>query len=104
MDGFGWTSDWIIELHTGDVATSIDCGRRQVVDGASGGARVLRCFIEASYLGALLHRAAHWNSAMISCNLEWERVPDEYDPLLYKALSFLHVGRANGSTQPERGA
>jgi UDP-MurNAc hydroxylase len=94
MDRFRWTSDWILQIQVAEESGrwSVDLARREVIEGEPAGDRKrLCCFTDASYFAALLHRQSHWNNAIISYNLEWERVPNEYDPLLYKALNFFHV-------------
>ena len=94
MDKYGWSSRWIVEVHLAEDRTPlcIDLGRREVLDRAAPrGRKVLRCFLDASYFSALLNRLTHWNNAMISYNLEWERIPNEYDPFLYKSLNFFHM-------------
>jgi hypothetical protein len=93
MDKFGWTSDWVLEIrltHVG-LLCSVDLNKRTIVEGPTPPDRKrLTCFTDASYFAALVRRLSHWNNAMISYNLEWERLPNEYDAFLYKALNVFH--------------
>ena len=93
MDRFGWTSEWVLEicLTEGGSPWHVDLSERTIREGAAPSHRKrLTCFTDACYFGALIRRLSHWNNAMISYNLEWERVPNAYDAFLYKALNFFH--------------
>jgi UDP-MurNAc hydroxylase len=101
MDKYGWTSDWILEIQLAEKGrpSCVDLGKRSILEGAApAGRKRLCCFTDACYFGALIRRLSHWNNAMISYNLEWERVPNEYDPFLYKAINFFHKP---GASSPE---
>ena len=94
MKTFRWSSEWILEVQlVGDWnPICFDLYAHEVFNGtAARDRKVLRCFTGATYFSALLHCLTHWNNAMISYNLEWERIPNEYDPFLYKSLNFLHL-------------
>ena len=94
MGTFGFKSEWVLEVHFEKTENPIcvDLSNHEVSDRhAAAGRKVLRCFTDARYLSALLHRLTHWNNARISDNLEWERQPEEYEPYLYSALNFFHV-------------
>lgn len=95
MDKYNWSSSWILELQIVEdpLPLYIDLQSREVSDKPASPSerKILRCFVDARYLGALIRRLTHWNNAMISYNLEWERIPNEYDPFLYKALNFFHL-------------
>jgi UDP-MurNAc hydroxylase len=96
MDRYRWMSDWILQIQLTEESRpwSLDLAGRVVIEGeVPGNRKRLCCFTDASYFAALLHRRSHWNNAIISYNLEWERVPNAYDPLLYKALNFFHMPR-----------
>jgi UDP-MurNAc hydroxylase len=96
MDKYGWTSEWVFQVQLVEQIQpwSVDLGERNVIEGpVSDHRKRLCCFTDACYFGALIHRLSHWNNAIISYNLEWERIPNEYDPLLYKAINFFHVPR-----------
>jgi hypothetical protein len=97
MDRFGWTSDWFFQIRLREQIEpwSVDLANRTVVAGEIPPRRKrLTCFTDASYFGALIRTFSHWNNAIISYNLEWERVPNEYDPLLYKAINFFHIPKS----------
>ena len=48
-------------------------------------------FIESNYLQAILDRKSHWNNAIISLNLDWEREPNIFDRGWYDSLNFFHT-------------
>jgi len=94
MDKYGWTSEWTFEIRLNEDSNPwhVDLQKRTVCySEAPAGRKRLTCFTDASYFAALMHRLSHWNNAMISYNLEWERVPNEYDTFLYKAINFFHT-------------
>jgi UDP-MurNAc hydroxylase len=39
----------------------------------------------------ILDRVSHWNNAEIGCHVQFNRVPNEYQPDLHTALQFLHL-------------
>jgi UDP-MurNAc hydroxylase len=93
MEKFRWKSDWVLEIRLGDSGSSrcVDLRDRKIFEGpVPDGRKRLTCFTDPYYFAALVRRLSHWNNAMISYNLEWERVPNEYDAFLYKALNFFH--------------
>jgi L-ascorbate metabolism protein UlaG (beta-lactamase superfamily) len=93
MDRRGIATDWVLVVHVGeDLLVSVDLRDRAVSAARpADGRRQLRVFADPRYLNALLTRQSHWNNAMISFNLEWHRVPNQYDHPLYLALNFFHL-------------
>jgi UDP-MurNAc hydroxylase len=51
----------------------------------------LACTLDLRLLRRILDRASHWNNAEIGCHVEFNRVPNEYQPDLHTALQFLHL-------------
>ena len=51
----------------------------------------LACSLDPRLLRRILDRVSHWNNAEIGCHLEFNRVPNEYQPDLHTALQFLHL-------------
>jgi len=51
----------------------------------------LACSLDLRLLRRILDRASHWNNAEIGCHVEFNRVPNEYQPDLHTALQFLHL-------------
>jgi len=51
----------------------------------------LACTLDVRLLRRILDRVSHWNNAEIGCHLEFNRVPNEYQPDLHTALQFLHL-------------
>ena len=51
----------------------------------------LACSLDPRLLRRILDRVSHWNNAEISCHVEFNRVPNEYQPDLHTALQFLHL-------------
>jgi UDP-MurNAc hydroxylase len=93
MDKYGWTSEWVLEIRLNEDESRwyADLSTRKILEEpVPNGRKRLTCFTDARHFGALVRRLTHWNNAMISYNLEWERVPNEYDALLYKAINFFH--------------
>lgn len=95
MDKLQLKSDWVFQVTYDSNADPIrvDLRDRKLVTAADSGRKTLTCFTDRRYLAALLKKEghAHWNNAMISYNLEWERRPNEYDPFLYDSINFFHI-------------
>ena len=51
----------------------------------------LACSLDPRLLRRILDRVSHWNNAEIGCHVEFNRVPNEYQPDLHTALQFLHL-------------
>jgi UDP-MurNAc hydroxylase len=51
----------------------------------------LSCNLDPRLLRRILDRISHWNNAEIGCHVEFNRVPNEYQPDLHTALQFLHL-------------
>ena len=51
----------------------------------------LACTLDPRLLRRILDRVSHWNNAEIGCHVEFNRVPNEYQPDLHTALQFLHL-------------
>jgi UDP-MurNAc hydroxylase len=51
----------------------------------------LACSLDSRLLRRILDRVSHWNNAEIGCHIEFNRVPNEYQPDLHTALQFLHL-------------
>jgi UDP-MurNAc hydroxylase len=51
----------------------------------------LACSLDLRLLRRILDRVSHWNNAEIGCHVEFNRVPNEYQPDLHTALQFLHL-------------
>ena len=51
----------------------------------------LACTLDLRLLRRILDRVSHWNNAEIGCHVEFNRVPNEYQPDLHTALQFLHL-------------
>jgi UDP-MurNAc hydroxylase len=51
----------------------------------------LACVMDPRLLRRILDRVSHWNNAEIGCHVEFNRVPNEYQPDLHTALQFLHL-------------
>lgn len=51
----------------------------------------LACNLDSRLLRRILDRVSHWNNAEIGCHIEFNRVPNEYQPDLHTALQFLHL-------------
>ena len=51
----------------------------------------LACTLDPRLLRRVLDRVSHWNNAEIGCHVEFNRVPNEYQPDLHTALQFLHL-------------
>jgi UDP-MurNAc hydroxylase len=51
----------------------------------------LACSLDLRLLRRILDRTSHWNNAEIGCHVEFNRVPNEYQPDLHTALQFLHL-------------
>jgi hypothetical protein len=49
------------------------------------------CSLDLRLLRRILDRVSHWNNAEIGCHVEFNRVPNEYQPDLHTALQFLHL-------------
>jgi hypothetical protein len=93
----GIETDWTLVIEPDDMALerkAVDFGARVLRAEPVAGAKVLTCHAEANYVAALLRNDSHWNTARISFNLRWTRVPNAYDHTLYDLLNFLHVPRA----------
>ena len=51
----------------------------------------LACSLDPRLLRRILDRVSHWNNSEIGCHVEFNRVPNEYQPDLHTALQFLHL-------------
>ena len=51
----------------------------------------LDCALDPRLLRRILDRSSHWNNAEIGCHIEFNRVPNNYQPDLHTALQFLHL-------------
>jgi UDP-MurNAc hydroxylase len=51
----------------------------------------LACTLDLRLLRRILDRSSHWNNAEIGCHVEFNRIPNEYQPDLHTALQFLHL-------------
>ena len=51
----------------------------------------LACTLDLRLLRRILDRVSHWNNAEIGCHVQFNRVPNEYQPDLHTALQFLHL-------------
>lgn len=51
----------------------------------------LDCKLDQRLLRRILDKTSHWNNAEIGCHVEFNRVPNEYQPDLHTALQFLHL-------------
>jgi len=51
----------------------------------------LACSLDLRLLRRILDRVSHWNNSEIGCHVEFNRVPNEYQPDLHTALQFLHL-------------
>jgi UDP-MurNAc hydroxylase len=51
----------------------------------------LACTLDLHLLRRILDRVSHWNNAEIGCHVQFNRVPNEYQPDLHTALQFLHL-------------
>jgi UDP-MurNAc hydroxylase len=51
----------------------------------------LDCALDLRLLRRILDRSSHWNNAEIGCHIEFNRVPNVYQPDLHTALQFLHL-------------
>ena len=51
----------------------------------------LDCALDLRLLRRILDRSSHWNNAEIGCHIEFNRVPNDYQPDLHTALQFLHL-------------
>ena len=51
----------------------------------------MACSLDSRLLRRILDRTSHWNNAEIGCHVEFNRVPNEYQPDLHTALQFLHL-------------
>jgi UDP-MurNAc hydroxylase len=51
----------------------------------------LDCALDLRLLRRILDRSSHWNNAEIGCHIEFNRVPNIYQPDLHTALQFLHL-------------
>ncbi len=93
MDRHRLKSEWILAIALDDPGwrpVYVDL-RERSIDGSPPADRpVLTCKCEANYLAALLRGSSHWNNAMISFNLHWERRPNVFERGLYDALNFFH--------------
>lgn len=51
----------------------------------------LLCSMDPRLLRRILDREAHWDNAQIGCHVEFERLPNTYEPDIHLSLSFLHL-------------
>jgi UDP-MurNAc hydroxylase len=90
-------SQWCLALEpAGHRRAVVDLSERRIRDSAPSERPLLTCRLEPNYFGALLRGDSHWNNAMISFNLTWERRPNVYDRGLYDSLNFFHLPRGRG--------
>ena len=95
MDKLRLSSQWCLALEpAGYRVAVVDLGERRIRDSPPPERALLTCRLEPNYCGALLRGGSHWNNAMISFNLTWERRPNVYDRGLYDSLNFFHLPRA----------
>jgi hypothetical protein len=97
-------SDWVLELALEDSGWQplyVDLHERRSTRQRPEKRPMLSCICEANYLAGLLRSECHWNNAMISFNLRWKRVPNEFDRPLFDALNYFHVPHAvRAASQP----
>ncbi len=109
MEQYRIATDWVLCLAPEDLDSSplyVDFRERRWTRHKPEARSMLTCICEANYLAGLLRGKCHWNNAMISFNLKWTRVPNEFDRLLFDALNYFHVPRevrpAASSTEKAR--
>ena len=95
MDRLKIKSDWGLEFYSIDLGTIffIDLKARTAGHGSAPGEKRVKCSLQSGFLKAHLEELVHWNNTMISYNLSWMRMPNEYDAAIYKAINFLHKPR-----------
>jgi len=96
-------SDWVLELSLEDPGWKplyVDLRERSSSRQQPNNRLMLSCICEANYLAGLLRGDCHWNNAMISFNLRWKRVPNEFDRHLFDALNYFHAPRAADPATP----
>ncbi|MES2963929.1 MAG: hypothetical protein V4760_08565, partial [Bdellovibrionota bacterium] len=93
------TTDWVFNIVPRDMPNGpkyvVDFRDKTVTEGpARPDAKSLTCVLDSGYLHAILTGRSHWNNAQLSFQLEWKRVPNEFDHSLYTSLNFFHVPRS----------
>ena len=98
MQKFNINSQSSMKIHLNDIPKSELCEINFQDKKISFGDDAINCnqirttlFIESNYLQAILDRKSHWNNAIISLNLDWEREPNIFDRGWFDALNFLHT-------------
>ena len=97
MTRYGIETNWVLELALEDSGWQplyVDFHERRSTRQRPESRPMLSCICEANYLAGILRGECHWNNAMISFNLRWKRVPNEFDRPLFDALNYFHVPRA----------
>ena len=97
MTRYGIETNWVLELALKDSGWQplyVDFHERRSTRQRPESRPMLSCICEANYLAGILRGECHWNNAMISFNLRWKRVPNEFDRPLFDVLNYFHVPRA----------